>query len=67
MVMLLFTSINFRRCLLSLFRVVQAELLQSPEVSGVHSNKPAHSEDEGHLPPKNRYRLTKMTAVDLRM
>lgn len=35
--------------------IIQAKLLQSPEVTGVHSNKLAHPEDEGHLPQENRY------------
>ncbi|KAM7394407.1 hypothetical protein PAMP_021212 [Pampus punctatissimus] len=32
---------------------IQAKLLQSPEISGVHPNKPAHPEDEGDVPQKN--------------
>lgn len=35
--------------------LIQAKLLQSSKVSGVYSDKPAHPEDEGDMPQKNRY------------
>lgn len=41
---------------------LQAELLQSPEIFGVHPNKLAHPEDESDVPQKNRYDST--TALD---
>lgn len=50
---------NFEFFLFFCFRsIIQAKLLQSPEVSGIYSNKPAHPEDEGHLPQENRYSTT---------
>lgn len=52
----------WQRLLFSFFclrSIIQAKLLQSPEVTGVYSNKPAHPEDEGHLPQENRYPTTK--------
>lgn len=45
-------------CLWFFRSVIQAKLLQSPEISGVHPNKPAHPEDEGDVPQKNRYHMT---------
>lgn len=35
--------------------LIQAKLLQSPEISGIHPDKLAHPEDEGHVPKENRY------------
>lgn len=37
------------------FRFIQAKLLQSSEVTGVHPNKPAYTENASDLPKKNRY------------
>lgn len=46
---------QYHNACVSFFRsVIQAKLLQSPEVSGVHPNKLAHPEDEGDVPQKNR-------------
>lgn len=51
----------------SLLRFIQTKLLQSPEVSRVHPDKPTLTEDESDVPPKNRYCLIRIIHIDFRM